>query len=53
MVKEILHGYMNSYLYVYSIAKMLVARPDNDAIGNEVTKHIISCLKNLLIFHFL
>ena len=29
MVKETLHGNMNSYFYVDSIAKMLTARPDN------------------------
>ena len=29
IVKEILHGNMNSYFYVDSIAKMLAARPDN------------------------
>ena len=29
---------MNSYFYVDSIAKMLVARPDNGVIRNDVTK---------------
>ena len=53
MAKEILHGNMNSYFYVDSIAKMLAARSDNGvtAQGMMSQNHVISSSKNLFSFH--
>ena len=49
MVKEILHGNMNSHIYVDRIAKILAARSDNGvtAQGMMSQNHIISSSKNL------
>ena len=58
MIIRILYGKRNiTWLYEFlisldSLAKMLVARLDNGVIRNDVTKHVISSLKNLFTFHF-
>ena len=55
MVKEILHGNMNSYFHVDSIAKMLVAQPDDGvtAYGMMSQNHVIFSSKNFFAFHFI
>ena len=54
MVKEILHGDMNSCFYVDSIAKMLAAKPHNGvtAYGMMSQNHVISSSKSPFAFHF-